>query len=144
MKASSINRYTEQKGVILFTATILDSNPNIPLMEAHDVEKQVHLFLVLITKIAVRFIARTCKSVLKVKTHEITFEDCVPGGTYVKDLAVWNCSEIPLEFTISYPILPLCLFSSQFDATARQLHQIRLRKDTKEQVNSISYPIVPL
>lgn len=41
-----------------------------------------------------------CKSTLKLIEHEITFANCVPGGTYVKDISLWNVSEIPTAFRI--------------------------------------------
>lgn len=45
--------------------------------------------------------ARVCRSVLKITDHELTFSHCVPGGTYVKDINLWNASEMPLSFKIS-------------------------------------------
>lgn len=44
--------------------------------------------------------AMVCRSMLRVDVDEIRFDDCVPGGSYVKDFAVWNRSEIPLSFTV--------------------------------------------
>ena len=50
----------------------------------------------------IKFVSRVCKSVLKVSTHEISFEDCVVGKSFVRDFTVWNSSEMPLDFELSY------------------------------------------
>ena len=41
-----------------------------------------------------------CRSVMKLDVQEIHFEDCVPGGNYVKDFTIWNRSEISLLFRL--------------------------------------------
>jgi hypothetical protein len=59
--------------------------------------------LLILTQV-IKFHARACKSVLRVRTKEITLEDCIPGGTYVKDIVLSNHSEMPLEFELSYTV----------------------------------------
>lgn len=46
-----------------------------------------------------------CKSILKVDRNDLTFEECARGVTYVKDFTLWNCSEMPLSFLLSYKVL---------------------------------------
>ena len=53
----------------------------------------------------VKFVAKECRSIMKVNTNDITFEDCVMGTSYVKDLNLWNSSEIPLNFLISFEVI---------------------------------------
>lgn len=45
-------------------------------------------------------LGNVCRSVLRVNVEEVRFDNCVPGGTYYEDFAVWNRSEIPLLFTV--------------------------------------------
>ena len=49
----------------------------------------------------VEFAARICRSVLRTNVDELTFDNCVVGGTYVKDFTIENCSEMPLSFDIT-------------------------------------------
>jgi hypothetical protein len=49
-------------------------------------------------------VARVCKSVLRVSTHEIAFEECIVGKSFVRDFTVWNSSEMPLDFELSYKV----------------------------------------
>ncbi|DBA02871.1 TPA: hypothetical protein N0F65_005898, partial [Lagenidium giganteum] len=41
---------------------------------------------------------QVCRSLLRLDVKELHFDDCVPGGSFVKDFTVWNRSEIPLLF----------------------------------------------
>ena len=41
-----------------------------------------------------------CRSVLKAGVQELVFETCVVGSSSVKDFTVWNCSEVPLAFSV--------------------------------------------
>lgn len=50
---------------------------------------------------SVEFTARVCRSVLKTNVEELTFDNCVVGGTYVKDFTIENYSEMPLSFDIT-------------------------------------------
>jgi hypothetical protein len=43
---------------------------------------------------------QSCRSLLRLDVKELHFDDCVPGGSYVKDFTVWNRSEIPLLFNL--------------------------------------------
>eukprot|EP00871_Galdieria_phlegrea_P001376 jgi/Galph1/2239/GphlegSOOS_G908.1 len=45
-----------------------------------------------------------CPSVLLPDLHEILFDNCITGTTYVRDLTIWNLSEIPtnFNFTLTY------------------------------------------
>jgi hypothetical protein len=38
--------------------------------------------------------------VLKVDVHELVFDDCLIGMSYVKDFTIWNRSEMPLVFNL--------------------------------------------
>ncbi|GLD94924.1 hypothetical protein PINS_up003549 [Pythium insidiosum] len=44
--------------------------------------------------------AQVCRSLLRLDVRELHFDDCVPGGSFVKDFTVWNRSEIPLLFKL--------------------------------------------
>ncbi|CEG39259.1 PapD-like [Plasmopara halstedii] len=50
--------------------------------------------------------AQVCRSLLRLDVQELHFDDCVPGGSFVKDFAVWNRSEIPLLFNLVSPLSP--------------------------------------
>uniref|UniRef100_K3WPU0 MSP domain-containing protein n=1 Tax=Globisporangium ultimum (strain ATCC 200006 / CBS 805.95 / DAOM BR144) TaxID=431595 RepID=K3WPU0_GLOUD len=43
---------------------------------------------------------QVCRSLLRLDVKELHFDDCVPGGSFVKDFTVWNRSEIPLLFKL--------------------------------------------
>ncbi|GAM18857.1 hypothetical protein SAMD00019534_020320 [Acytostelium subglobosum LB1] len=45
-------------------------------------------------------LTRVCRSQIKVDVKEVIFDDCVVGTTYIKDLTIWNRSEMPLRFSI--------------------------------------------
>ncbi|KAI9176000.1 hypothetical protein H9P43_006364 [Blastocladiella emersonii ATCC 22665] len=53
--------------------------------------------------IVVKLKARVCKSVLwtDVAHQGLLFEDCVLGGTFIRDFTVWNRSEIDLYWTLN-------------------------------------------
>lgn len=58
----------------------------------------------------VTLLAKVCKLEMKVDATELVFDNCLVGGSYVKDFTVRNHSEIPLLFTIkldsvSFPAL---------------------------------------
>lgn len=38
-----------------------------------------------------------CRSMFRVDVDELRFDDCVPGGSYVKDFTIWNRSEITVS-----------------------------------------------
>lgn len=44
--------------------------------------------------------AHICRSLLRLDVKELHFDDCIPGGSFVKDFTVWNRSEIPLLFKL--------------------------------------------
>jgi hypothetical protein len=46
--------------------------------------------------------ARVCKSVLMIENSDVTFNDCVPGRTFYKDIDVWNMSEAVARFQIRW------------------------------------------
>src|SRR5690349_4359391 len=55
---------------------------------------------------SVELTARVCRSVLKTNVEEITFDNCVVGGTYVKAFTIENHSEMPLSFDITtHPVI---------------------------------------
>ncbi|TMW68793.1 hypothetical protein Poli38472_006261 [Pythium oligandrum] len=43
---------------------------------------------------------QVCRSLLRLDVKELHFDDCIPGGSFVKDFTVWNRSEIPLLFQL--------------------------------------------
>ncbi|ETW02225.1 hypothetical protein, variant [Aphanomyces invadans] len=100
-------------GRLLFSTTVLDANnsgsgqagalptraPSASLAEST-------------TTIAVPLQGNVCRSLLRLDIKELHFDDCVPGGSYVKDFTVWNRSEIPLIFR---------LVTSSVTATEKQL-----------------------
>ncbi|EGZ28409.1 hypothetical protein PHYSODRAFT_470577 [Phytophthora sojae] len=47
---------------------------------------------------------QVCRSLLRLDVKELHFDDCVPGGSFVKDFTVWNRSEIPLLFKLVSPM----------------------------------------
>ncbi|KAG7384259.1 hypothetical protein PHYBOEH_009578 [Phytophthora boehmeriae] len=49
---------------------------------------------------------QVCRSLLRLDVKELHFDDCVPGGSFVKDFTVWNRSEIPLLFKLVSPMTP--------------------------------------
>ncbi|EME29700.1 uncharacterized protein Gasu_29210 [Galdieria sulphuraria] len=51
------------------------------------------------TPLMIKVTGRLCPSVLLPDTHEIVFDNCSVGETYVRDLNVWNLSEISSSFT---------------------------------------------
>ncbi|GJQ10785.1 hypothetical protein GpartN1_g2576.t1 [Galdieria partita] len=51
------------------------------------------------TPLMLKVTGRLCPSVLLPDTHEIVFDNCSVGETYVRDLNIWNLSEISSTFT---------------------------------------------
>ena len=51
-------------------------------------------------QLVLELIGRVCRSVLKADVQELVFETCVVGSSSVKDFTVWNCSEVPLAFSV--------------------------------------------
>lgn len=51
------------------------------------------------TPVMIKVSGRLCPSILLPDTHEIVFDNCVVGETYVRDLTIWNLSEISSSFT---------------------------------------------
>ncbi|KAJ3358833.1 hypothetical protein GGF32_009929 [Allomyces javanicus] len=60
---------------------------------------------------AVKFKARVCESVLwsDVAQNGLLFEDCVLGGTFLRDFTVWNRSEVDLYWVMNTADVPSCL-----------------------------------
>ncbi|KAL3702130.1 hypothetical protein R1sor_020152 [Riccia sorocarpa] len=50
--------------------------------------------------IIVHFQATVCRSILKADVQDIVFDDCIPGGVFVKDFSIWNLSEVPCAFSL--------------------------------------------
>lgn len=50
--------------------------------------------------IVVHFYSTVCRCILRADVPDIVFDDCVPGGVFVKDFSIWNLSEIPCAFQI--------------------------------------------
>lgn len=51
-------------------------------------------------EVIIPFQGQICRSLLRLDVKELHFDDCVPGGSFVKDFTVWNRSEIPLLFKL--------------------------------------------
>ncbi len=56
-------------------------------------------------------LAKVCKLEMKVDATDFNFDNCLVGGSYVKDFTIRNHSEIPLLFgiktdTVHHPNLP--------------------------------------
>jgi len=81
-----LNNYTDVQGHVTLTASADEDS------ELSGSERELNI----------KLMARICRSLLKVDRSEITFDDCVRGGTYVKDFTLWNCSEMPLSFLLTY------------------------------------------
>eukprot|EP01133_Synstelium_polycarpum_P011912 gene11912-13878_t len=62
-------------------------------------------------EMTIDFAARICRSLLKLDVNEIIFDDCVVGGSYVKDVTFWNKSEMPLKYSIFGKEKTISLFS---------------------------------
>ena len=45
-------------------------------------------------------LAKVCKLKMKVDATELVFDNCLVGGSYVKDFTIRNHSDIPLVFGI--------------------------------------------
>ncbi|OQR83750.1 hypothetical protein ACHHYP_14319 [Achlya hypogyna] len=74
-------------GRLVFTSTALASDraPSSPASVSVDT-------------ISIPVQGNVCRSILRLDVKELHFDDCIPGGSYVKDFTVWNRSEIPLVF----------------------------------------------
>ncbi|PRP80194.1 hypothetical protein PROFUN_12152, partial [Planoprotostelium fungivorum] len=70
-------KYRQVKGQLIFSTTDQSETKTIP------------------------FMANICPSLFRVDTKEIDFDRCLPGHAYVRDFNLWNCSEMPLSYTIS-------------------------------------------
>jgi len=51
-------------------------------------------------KITVPFVVKVCRSVLKTSMNQVSFDNCVVGETYIKDITVTNTSEVDSSFDI--------------------------------------------
>ncbi|RHY38367.1 hypothetical protein DYB25_003469 [Aphanomyces astaci] len=83
-------------GRLLFTTTVLEPNgvassSRPPVSTPSDGGAAT---------IAVPLQGNVCRSLLRLDIKDLHFDDCVPGGSYVKDFTVWNRSEIPLIFRL--------------------------------------------
>ncbi|OQS05935.1 hypothetical protein THRCLA_02005, partial [Thraustotheca clavata] len=76
-------------GCLIFSSTALAPSPTAGSLDAITVPLQ----------------GQVCRSLLGLDVKELHFDDCVPGGSYVKDFTVWNRSEIPLVFRMIPSIL---------------------------------------
>ncbi|EFA77122.1 hypothetical protein PPL_09877 [Heterostelium album PN500] len=87
------NNYFEVKGKIFFscnpTTTITATDNN---QDKQQQQQQQQLVVDVVTRI--------CRSQIKVDLNEIIFDDCIVGSSYIKDLTIWNRSEMPLVFSI--------------------------------------------
>ncbi|EGC35017.1 hypothetical protein DICPUDRAFT_79246 [Dictyostelium purpureum] len=85
--------YFEVKGKITFHIEPIlptDSIGSVPELQPSQKELVIDVLI------------RICKSVLKVDSNELIFDDCIVGQTYVKDITLWNKCEMPLRFSTYY------------------------------------------
>lgn len=85
------NQAFHVNGKLTFSATVLRDGAGL-VREEPVISK--------IQDVVVQFTSMVCRSVLRTDVSEIVFEDCVPGGVFVKDLSIWNLSEIPGSFEL--------------------------------------------
>ncbi|CAH0477224.1 unnamed protein product [Peronospora belbahrii] len=71
-----------------------------PSFEDNSVSRKVQT-----PEILVPLQGQVCRSILRLDVKELHFDDCVPGGSFVKDFTVWNRSEIPLLFKLVSPMI---------------------------------------
>jgi hypothetical protein len=90
--SANVTEIFQVNGKLSFSASVLGDSVDTKHGEATRVKNQ---------KITVQFNSSVCRSVLKTDVSEIVFEDCVPGGVFVKDFSVWNLSEIPGSFELN-------------------------------------------
>jgi hypothetical protein len=104
---SSANQTFHVHGKLFLSATVLSENRcgRDPKELGSQQQHQV---------LTVDFNSTVCRSTLKTDVSELVFEDCVPGGVFVKDFSIWNISEIPCTFqlrvknvAVGHPILAL-------------------------------------
>jgi hypothetical protein len=91
---SSANQTFHVHGKLFLSATVLSENQCGRDQKDLGSQQQQHQV------ITVDFNSTVCRSTLKTDVSEIVFEDCVPGGVFVKDFSIWNISEIPCTFQL--------------------------------------------
>lgn len=103
--SANVTEIFQVNGTLSFSASVLGDSLESRPGEATGINQQ---------KINVQFNSTVCRSVLKTDVSEIVFEDCVPGGVFVKDFSVWNLSEIPGSFELNVKCgpseKPVCSF----------------------------------
>ncbi|XP_024373820.1 uncharacterized protein [Physcomitrium patens] len=90
--SSNVTEIFQVNGNLSFSASVLGDSFETRQEGATSINHQ---------KITVQFYSTVCRSVLQTDVSEIVFEDCVPGGVFVKDFSVWNLSEIPGSFELN-------------------------------------------
>eukprot|EP01114_Cavostelium_apophysatum_P004034 TRINITY_DN1416_c0_g1_i3.p1 TRINITY_DN1416_c0_g1~~TRINITY_DN1416_c0_g1_i3.p1 ORF type:complete len:1432 (-),score=329.32 TRINITY_DN1416_c0_g1_i3:312-4607(-) len=103
-----LNKYTEVGGYLLLSATAVqegDSDIVEPITGTprgnSDGRERVNSLSSMQREVQIKVTARICRSLMKVDKNHLSFEECLKGSTYVKDFTVWNCSEMPLTFSVS-------------------------------------------
>lgn len=90
------NTFFAVKGMTYLQATIVN-NTKPQSCDLSDIENATSTDQII--QIPIR--ANLCRSGLETDCKDLDFGLCVPGQKYVKDITVWNRSEIPLYFTVS-------------------------------------------
>jgi len=107
--SANVTEIFQVNGKLSFSASVLGDSVGSRHGEATRINHQT---------ITVLFNSTVCRSVLKTDVSEIVFEDCVPGGVFVKDFSVWNLSEIPGSFELNVKCgpseKPVCLLLTGF------------------------------
>jgi hypothetical protein len=80
-------------------------------------------------------LAKVCKLEMKVDATELVFDNCLVGGSYVKDFTIRNHSEIPLLFGIKTDSVPTAIPTSSAspydDSRSRRSVSHNLRSTTE-------------
>ncbi|CAM6083476.1 unnamed protein product [Calypogeia fissa] len=85
--------------------------------------------------IVIHFYSTVCRCILRADVQDIVFDDCVPGGVFVKDFSIWNLSEIPCAFQIyvktgraEQPALDLTDYETELPITSGEIKSCAHRR----------------
>lgn len=88
------NQSFKVTGMVFLSATVLSDNSRTQVAPISDKSLDCR------QDIVIHFQSTVCRSILKADVQDIVFDDCVPGGVFVKDFSVWNLSEVPCSFQL--------------------------------------------
>ncbi|KAL2649598.1 hypothetical protein R1flu_017726 [Riccia fluitans] len=81
-------------GRLFLSATVLGNSSRVQISAGSDRSLDSR------QDIIIQFQATVCRSILKADVQDIVFDDCIPGGVFVKDFSVWNLSEVSCAFNL--------------------------------------------